>query len=143
MTDEEAKAHIEIRAVLGACALAGDARKADAYAACFTPDGVLELDTALVGRDAIRQWMTAPSVIPPPKGAAPGFVSHHITSSRIEVSGATANVRSYFLVTAANGLDHNGYYNDVFRLEDGQWRIAHRQPRTLWIAPDSVLRNAE
>ena len=140
MTDEEAKAHIAIRATLGACALAGDARKADAYAACFARDGVLELAAAIEGREAIRQWMTAPSVIPSPKGAGPGFVSHHITSSRIEVSGATANVRSYFLVTAANGLDHNGYYNDVFRFEDGQWLIAHRQPRTLWIAPDSVLR---
>ncbi len=139
MTEADSLAHAAISATLGAIALAGDARKADAYAACFTEDGVLELDRRIEGREAIRQWMAAPSVIAEAAGGSPGFVSHHITSRRIEVSGDTASVRAYFLVTAANGLDHNGYYNDVFRKVGDAWLIAHRKPRTLWIALDSVL----
>ena len=42
MTDDELKARVAIADRLGRCALAGDARKADAYAGCFTADGVLE-----------------------------------------------------------------------------------------------------
>lgn len=141
MTDDELKARVAIADRLGACALAGDARKADAYAACFTADGVLELDSPIEGREAIRRWMTAPSVIPQPQGGSPGFISHHITSSRIEMTGpGTARGRSYFLVTSAAGIDHNGYYDDSFRQEGGAWLIAHRKPRTLWISETSVLR---
>lgn len=141
MTDDELKARVAIADRLGACALAGDARKADAYAACFTTDGVLELDIAIEGREAIRRWMTAPSVIPQPKSGSPGFISHHVTSSRVEMTGPdTATGRSYFLVTSAAGIDHNGYYDDSFRQEGGEWLIARRKPRTLWISETSVLR---
>jgi hypothetical protein len=42
-------------------------------------------------------------------------------------------------VTSAAGLDHNGYYDDHFRKVDGEWLLAHRRPRTLWISPTSVL----
>ena len=141
MTDDELKARVAIADRLGTCALAGDARKADAYAACFTTDGVLELDIAIEGREAIRRWMTEPSVIPQPKSGSPGFISHHVTSSRVEMTGpGTATGRSYFLVTSAAGIDHNGYYDDSFRQEGGEWLIARRKPRTLWISETSVLR---
>jgi len=141
LTEDELKARVAIADRLGACALAGDARKADAYAACFTTDGVLELDTPIEGREAIRRWMTAPSVIPQPKSGSPGFISHHVTSSRVDMTGpGTATGRSYFLVTSAAGIDHNGYYDDSFRQEGGEWLIARRKPRTLWISETSVLR---
>lgn len=140
MNDEELKARVAIADRLGHCALAGDARKAEAYAACFTEDGVLALDEPITGREAIRQWMEAPSVIPQPKSGNPGFISHHVTSSRIDLTGAdSAKGRSYFLVTSAAGLDHNGYYDDLFRKEGNAWLIAHRRPRTLWTSPTSVL----
>lgn len=140
MTDDELKARVAIADRLGTCAQAGDARKVDAYAACFTEDGVLALDTAIEGREAIRRWMAAPSVIPQPRSGTPGFISHHITSSRLEMTGPdTARGRSYFLVTSAAGIDHNGYYDDTFRKEGGAWLIAYRKPRTLWISPTSVL----
>lgn len=141
MTDDELRARVGIAHRLGACAQAGDARKAEAYAACFTEDGVLELQETIAGRAAILRWMTAPSVIPQPKGgASPGFISHHITSSNVELTGpGTAKARSYFLVTSAAGIDHNGYYDDSFRQEGDAWLIAHRRPRTLWISPTSVL----
>lgn len=140
MSDDELKVRVAIADRLGRCALAGDARKADAYAACFTDDGVLALAEPIVGRQAIREWMSAPSVIAQSTRASPGFISHHVTSSRIDLTGADSAIgRSYFLVTSAAGLDHNGYYDDVFRQMSGDWLIAHRRPRTLWISPTSVL----
>lgn len=140
MTDEELKHRVGIEALLAACTQAGDARKADAYAACFTPDGVLQLDQTIAGREAIRAWMGGASIIPQPRGGTPGFVSHHLTTCRIELTGSdSATARTYWLVTSAAGLDHNGYYDDSLRHEDGAWLLAHRRPRTLWISPASVL----
>lgn len=143
MTDAEVKALAEIRQRLAACTQAGDARKADAYAACFAVDGVLELvNETITGRDAIRAWMKAPSVIPQPAGGLPGFISHHLTTCHVDFTGPdTATARTYWLVTSAAGIDHNGFYVDDFRTEDGTWLIAHRRPRTLWVSPESVLHN--
>jgi hypothetical protein len=145
MTEAERIARAAIEKTLAACTQAGDARKADAYAACFAEDGVLELDQRHESRDAIRAFMAAPSVIPKPTAAvaAPGFVSHHLTTCRIELtSDAEATVRTYWLVISAAGLDHSGYYDDRFRRVGDDWLIAHRKPRTLWVSPTSVLHNA-
>ena len=140
MSDGELKHRLAIQALLAACTQAGDARKADAYADCFTADGVLELDQAIAGREAIRAWMSGASIIPQPRGGAPGFVSHHLTTCSIALTAAdAATARTYWLVTSAAGLDHNGYYDDRLRREDGAWLLAHRRPRTLWISPTSML----
>lgn len=141
MIDDEIRARAGISRTLAAAAQAGDARKADVYADCFTEHGVLQLDQPIIGRDAIRQWMLAPSVIPQPKDRPAGFVSHHLTTCRIEMTGeVTATVRTYWLVTSPAGLDHNGYYDDRFHRESDEWLIEHRRPRTLWIAENSLLR---
>lgn len=140
MTDDERTARASIAKILGECTQAGDARKAERYAACFTTDGILELGERIEGRDAIRRFMEAPSPIRQSTRPSPGFVSHHLTTCRIELtSPSTANVRTYWLVTTAIGLDHNGYYDDVFRREGDEWLIAHRRPRTLWKSPDSLI----
>lgn len=141
MFDDEIRARAGISHTLAAAAQAGDARKADAYAACFTDHGVLQLDKAIVGREAIRQWMTEPSPIPQPEDRPAGFVSHHLTTCRIEITGeVTATVRTYWLVTSPAGLDHNGYYDDRFHKHGDEWLIEHRRPRTLWVAENSLLR---
>ena len=133
MTEDERIARACIAKTLGECTQAGDARKAEAYARCFTEDGVLELDERIEGRETIQRWMEAPSVIRQPKGPAPGFVSHHLTTCRIDFTSTTAaTVRTYWLVTTAVGLDHIGYYYDRFRKSGDEWLIAHRRPRTLW-----------
>lgn len=141
MTADEVHAQAEIRQHLARCTQAGDARKADAYAGCFTVDGVLELaHETIAGREAIRAWMQAPSVIPAPIDGAPGFVSHHLTTCSVEFTAPdAATARTYWLVTSAAGLDHNGFYLDRLVREDGAWRIAHRRPRTLWVSPASML----
>ncbi len=145
MTDAEWKARSGIEKTLAAAAHAGDSRKADAYAACFAEDGVLDLThgggLTIEGREAIRAWMGAPSPIAQPTDKPAGFVSHHLTSCRIEMTGpGTAAARTYWLVTSPVGLDHNGYYDDRFRAVDGEWLLELRKPRTLWFAPDSLVR---
>ena len=143
MTDAEQLARAAIQKTLAACTQAGDARKAEAYAACFATDGVLDLGEHIEGREAIQQWMAAPSVIPQPQGAAAargGYVSHHLTTCRIEfTSNTTATVRTYWLVITAMGLDHSGYYDDRFEKVADAWLIAYRRPRTIWTAPDSLV----
>src|SRR3546814_3985074 len=108
----DAAALAEIHQRLAACTQADDARKAESYAACFTRDGVLELvNETVAGRAAILAWMTAPSVIPPPAGGGPGFVSHHLTTCHVDFTGPdSAAARTYWLVTSAAGLDPNGFY---------------------------------
>ena len=145
MTDEEWKARAGIAKTLAAAALAGDARKAEAYAACFTEQGVLDLTlgggAAVAGRAAIHAWMAAPSPISQPKDRPGGFVSHHLTTCRIDLTGPdTASVRTYWQVTSPAGLDHNGYYDDRFRRVGGEWLLEHRKPRTLWWAENSLAR---
>lgn len=141
MTPGEVHALAEIHQLLSRCTQAGDARKADAYAECFTVDGVLELrQETISGREAIRSWIGAPSVIPPPGDGTPGFVSHHLTTCNVEFANPdSAFGRTYWLVTSATGLDHNGFYLDRLVREEGEWRIALRRPRTLWMSPTSLL----
>jgi 3-phenylpropionate/cinnamic acid dioxygenase small subunit len=140
MTDEQVRDRAMIRQLLACCTQAGDARKADDYAACFTEDGVLQLDEAIEGREAIRQWMAGPSIIPQPGKGPPSFISHHLTTCRIDFTGEnSAAARTYWLVTSNAGIDHNGYYVDALRKVDGEWLIAHRRPRTLWFAENSLV----
>ena len=144
MTDEEQRARAAIHKTLAACTQAGDARKADVYAGYFTSEGVLDLETPrLEGREAIRQWMAAPSVIPQPKQTREnvrGYVSHHLTTCRIDLtSDTTATARTYWFVITAVGLDHSGYYDDRFRKHGEEWLLEYRRPRTIWIAPDSLV----
>ncbi len=140
MNDAEALARAAIQKTLAACTQAGDARKADAYANCFTENGALILAETYASRAAIHSFMTAPSVIPRPQSPAPGFVSHHLTTCRIELtSERTAVVKTYWLVISAAGVDHSGYYDDKFEKVGEDWLIASRKPRTLWVSPASVL----
>jgi hypothetical protein len=145
VTDAELRARLGIADRLAAASQAGDARKADAYARCFTEHGVLDLSSgggeAVRGRDAIRAWMSAPSVIPQDPDHPARFVSHHLTTCRIELTGPdTAAARTYWLVTSPVGLDHNGYYDDRLRRVGDDWLLESRKPRTLWAAADSLTR---
>jgi hypothetical protein len=142
MTEGECIARASIAKTLAACTQAGDARKAEVYAGCFAMDGVLQLETSITGRAAIQAWMQAPSVIPQPGTKSPGFVSHHLTTCKIDfTSPTTATVRTYWLVTTAVGLDHNGYYDDRFSKVGEEWLIAYRRPRTLWKSADSLIQS--
>ncbi len=140
MTEDERLARAAIEKTLASCTQAGDARKAEPYAQCFAEDGVLDLGEKIAGRESIRRWMAAPSVIRQSDRPSPGFVSHHLTTCRIEfTSPTTATARTYWLVTTVIGLDHNGYYDDQFRQCGEEWLLAYRRPRTLWKSPISLV----
>ena len=142
MTEDERIARAAIADTLAICTQSGDARKADSYAACFAEDGVLDLGEGdkIIGREALRAWMKTPSAFPQPEGAEPGFVSHHLTTCRITLTSEfTATARTYWLVTTAIGLDHNGYYDDFFVKDGEHWLLTYRRPRMLWKSPQSLI----
>lgn len=143
MTDEEAKDRIAIQHLLAKLAQLGDRRIADEYAACFTEDGVLQLDEAHAGRDAIRAFMGGAKIVnnPPPSDAPPIFISHNLTTSRVEFTGGgEAEARTYWIVMSSAGPDHSGFYVDTLRKVGGDWLVAHRKPRTLWFSENSVVK---
>jgi hypothetical protein len=145
VTQEDCAARIEIANVMARCALAGDARKGDAYSDCFTLDGVLEVQGRRAeGREALLNYIEVRKAANEAGSevvrSARSFVSHHLTSSRIELVSATlAKGRTYFVVITAAGLDHSGYYDDEFRRMSDEWLISYRRPRTLWISPQSIM----
>ncbi|MEZ5742201.1 MAG: nuclear transport factor 2 family protein [Sphingomonadaceae bacterium] len=144
MTDEEAKDRLAIQNLLATATQAGDRRRADDYAACFTEDGVLELENgAHEGREAIRAFMGGTTIInnPPPSGAAPSFIAHNLTTSAVEFTGdGEAEARTYWIVMSSAGPDHSGFYVDRLRKVGGKWLLAHRKPRTLWFSATSVVK---
>ena len=151
MTIEELLAREAIRDTIAKYNVSGDRLKAEDYAACFTEDGIIESTTKGVrdnfryeGRAAILEWQNAW------RNAKPGqetrkdvvrkatFVRHNLTTCKIDLTGPdTADVRTYWMVITDAGPDHSGVYVDKFRVEDGQWLIAHRKVRTDWFSPDS------
>jgi ketosteroid isomerase-like protein len=138
MTVDELLAHAAIRHTLSSCNIAGDANDAEAYAAVYADDGVLEFgEMRVAGRDGIRDWKAARAKGPPPAQ----FVRHNLTTSRVELTGAdTAKARSYFVVFTEVGPDHCGTYTDQLRKAGEGWVIAHRQVRLDWQSQASRFR---
>jgi hypothetical protein len=112
-----------------------------AFADCFTPDGVVELNTdsvnaliksgnmpfldkegKAIGTKMIRELI---DIIPP------GTVIFHLTGNlwikRIE--GDSAEAQAVFCVFADDGIvEHYGrYYDRLARCSDGQWRFRERR----------------
>jgi hypothetical protein len=139
--ENERAAHLEITDVMARCAMAGDARIADAYAKCFTEDGVLQVGAESIrGREALRTYMGVRKAVTDSMTSPPSFVSHHLTSCRIDLtSETTAKARAYWMVITAVGVDHSGYYDDEFRRTGENWLISFRRPRTLWISSLSIV----
>ncbi|MAI27015.1 MAG: hypothetical protein CMN75_13380 [Spirochaeta sp.] len=131
MTVEELQARESIRDTLAQYNHSGDRGRVAELAACFTRDGVLDLekDDAARGREAIETrlarvvWKTKAQSEKP-------RVRHHVSSIKIELEDPEhARVRSYFVVFTDIGLDHWGSYEDRFRAVSGTWLIEHRHVR--------------
>jgi hypothetical protein len=149
MTIDELLAREAIRATMARCAMAGDHRRADDYADCFTPDGVLQSERAdgtvnlrHAGREDIRAWQKAwksgdASQRHMPRAA---FAQHSLSTCEIAlISDTDAAVHTYWTVWTEVGPDHCGFYLDAFRREGEAWLIAQRRIRTTWHAPQSVF----
>ena len=147
MTQEELRARESIRHTINSYNIFGD-RLQEEFVDCFTDDAVFEFGADVhyryEGKEEIRGWRRQFSKGPPqPAGAreAPKFVRHHLTTTRIELTGPdTAEGRCYFHVYTQVGPDHCGVYTDKYRKVGDRWLIAHRKIRTDWYSPNSLFR---
>jgi hypothetical protein len=151
MTVDDLLAREAIRDTLAKYNVSGDRLKIDDYAACFTPDGIMEAehrDPAFAfryeGREAIRAWQQR--WLDRTKNGAgvhtATFARHHLSTSKIDLTGPdTATVRTYWVAWTDIGPDHAGYYLDTFRKAGDEWLIAHRRVREDWRSADSLFGN--
>lgn len=141
---QEVVARAAIGDALARYHLAGDRGRYAEMAAIFTEDGVLELPQGPVtGRRAIASAMSGEGRPAPVEGASSAFIQHHLTTSRVEVTGdGEARGWSSFLVMSPAGVDHCGRYADTFREVEGVWLIARRKVAVLWTSPTSVYTRA-
>lgn len=141
MTLEELSAREAIRERIAAYNQAGDRGRLEALAACFAPDGVLELPngTWLEGRAAIVAELQAVARELAARTQRP-LLRHHVSSVTIELTGPdTATARAYFAVYTEAGLDHWGGYADRLVRHEGAWLFAERRTRLDGAAPDSRM----
>lgn len=153
MTVDELIARESIRHTMASYNIAGDRLRTEDFIAVFTGDAILESEKVpeadafrYEGREAIREWMErwlqrAADPSAPTHGAT--FVRHHLSTSRIELTGPDlARARTYWVAWTDIGPDHSGYYLDTFRKEGENWLIAHRRVRLDWRSPDSLFGTA-
>jgi uncharacterized protein (TIGR02246 family) len=128
-----------IRDVIARCAWALDTGDVEAFVACFGSDGVLVWDVFETpdrweGEAALRHFAEFFRAQPTSAGR-----QHHVTNTVITPSAQGALARSYVTVALRQGhgphlLNVMGYYEDLFRREDGRWRLAERSIRD-WSGP--------
>ena len=134
---------LAIRDVIARYAWALDTGDVDEFVACFCRDGALVWDAFETpgrwqGADALRHFGTFFRDQPTSAGR-----QHHVTNTTIAACEAGARSRSYCAVAVRQGdgphlLHVMGYYEDLFRLEDGEWRLVERVIRD-WSGP--ILKN--
>lgn len=130
---------LAIRDVIARYAWALDTGDVEGFVACFCRDGVLVWDAfeepeRWEGSDALRHFAEFFRSLPSSAGR-----QHHVSNTLVRAEGEGARSRSYVAVALRQGdgphlLNVMGYYEDLFRREDGQWRLAERVIRD-WSGP--------
>ena len=130
---------LAIRDVIARCAWALDTGDVEGFVACFCTDGVLlwdvfETPDRWEGEAALRHFAEFFRAQPTSAGR-----QHHVTNTVITPSEGGALARSYVTVALRQGqgphlLNVMGHYEDRFRRDDGQWRLAERAIRD-WSGP--------
>lgn len=141
MQSWELSAREQIRDTIARYTWAGDAGRIEELAACFCPDGELEIrgEDVLRGRAAIVARLGAVTATAPSAGLR-RIVRHNVANIRFtSLTPQRAEVSAYFTVFTEIGLDHYGRYRDVFVPVGPDWLIRHRLAATDWSAPDSTM----
>ncbi|MBO9575097.1 MAG: nuclear transport factor 2 family protein [Sphingobium sp.] len=112
---------------------------AEAYAALFAPDGVLEwargraVGPAEICEEAKRFKTFIKQIYPDDESGKPVALRHFITNPAIFIHGERAKARAYwfeFVNTAPGGMPvagSYGHYEDEMRKVDGQWKFVYRR----------------
>jgi hypothetical protein len=130
---------LAIREVIARNAWALDTGDVEGFVACFCRDGALVWDAFETperweGQAALRHFAVFFRDLPSSAGR-----QHHVTNTVVTPCEGGARSRSYVAVALRQGdgphlLHVMGYYEDLFRLEDSQWRLAERVIRD-WSGP--------
>ncbi|MBO9519329.1 MAG: nuclear transport factor 2 family protein [Porphyrobacter sp.] len=130
---------LAIHDVIARYAWALDTGDVEAFVNCFCRNGTLIWDAfeepqRWEGDEALRHFATFFRSLPSSAGR-----QHHVSNTVITRCEAGVNSRSYVAVALRQGdgphlLNVMGYYEDVFREEDGRWRLAQRVIRD-WSGP--------
>lgn len=130
---------LAIRNIVARYAWALDTGDVEGFVNCFCRDGALVWDAferpaRWEGHEALRHFATYIRDLPSSAGR-----QHHVTNTVIDGFEEGARSRSYAAVALREGdgphkLQVMGYYEDVFRREDSEWRIAVRVIRD-WSGP--------
>ena len=141
MKSDELEARECIRDTLARYNHAGDRGRLSELAACFAPDGVLELSSEDLSTGPAEIEARLSRVVSSSKARATRpLVRHHVSSIEISMEGPDeAQARCYFLVFTEVGLDHWGRYADRFECRDGVWCLAHRRVRVSGATANSRM----
>jgi hypothetical protein len=128
-----------IRDVIARYAWSLDTGDVEGFVACFCRDGVLVWDVFEVadrwqGEAALRHFATFFRDQPTSAGR-----QHHVSNTLLTACEEGVRGRSYAAVALRQGagphlLSVMGWYEDLFRREDGHWRLAERVIRD-WSGP--------
>jgi uncharacterized protein (TIGR02246 family) len=114
---------VEITQVYANYSLAVDEGDADAFVACFAPDGVLAADVEpIVGHTALHEFCKEVPL------RVPG-VRHMPVNIAVTGDGDTAAGRCYVMLVIGGPepkIMGTGQYRDTLRRLDGEWRFTRR-----------------
>jgi uncharacterized protein (TIGR02246 family) len=128
-----------IRDVIARCAWALDTGDVDGFVGAFCAEGVMVWDVFETpgrwqGTAALRHFAEFFRSQPTSAGR-----QHHVTNTVVTPAPEGARAMSYVTVALRQGhgphlLNVMGYYEDLFREEEGEWRLARRTIRD-WSGP--------
>jgi uncharacterized protein (TIGR02246 family) len=135
--DSYAEDRAQIEDLMGRYLFAMDWRDADAYAATFTEDGVLDYAGGVEkGRAAIRAMVNGMRDNETKRNAdsklRPARTRHNVTNTVIKIQGNKATARSYWTAFANNNdgrkaeISSYGHYEDELVKQNGQWLFTKR-----------------
>jgi hypothetical protein len=142
MTIDELLAREEIRVLIASYNMAGDRGRLNELADAFADDGVLTRRLgnerfSTSGNAAIAEMLAKPRRASGVDSSVKVVIRHNITTSLVTFDGPDqARARTYYFAVTEIGPDHAGLYVDEFKKVDGAWKIASREVRLDWAAPN-------